>query len=1138
MTRIKAATPPNPLGSMIKAGSFAYASLLLIALAAAFLFHRADGLEAGNGGDSTPPSVVSISTHGVLARNIRVNYNEPLAPTSAPEPGAYQVTVDGETQAIQKIALGEALVRIKLFAHPKHGTTVLLSYDPADGTALTDSAGNPAPAFENAKVETSPVTPEPPENLAARLDGRTLSVSWDPPQNDGGTPVFEYVIQWRSEGQEYRWDRQTATADTSQRITGLGEGTNYHIRVSAINARGESTQATETTIRIPDQTPPKVTEATLNDNSVTITYSETLATNQGNQLASSFSSSNGEITGTGITDDRITLTLTGRQEGQATLTVGYHGPEQVIRDGQGNPAPFFDGLKAPPEGPPGKPGNVRTTLREPGQVTLSWQAPSRTGGRPVLSHTVQWKADGEEYEASRQAEIPHWKSSHTVAGLTQGADYTFRVWANNVHGAGEAVETRETPAGFPGMLRHTVAQELAERHEHTHPWLMKTWQHIQENPEFSFEQKPPSAPLFAQAEIDLDCRTDTQGLEHCRAGRIAVAQGYQNNTGILSHELAHFYTLASDLPYNPEATVAAFMYFESIQCGYASGELMADVMALSIDTGMLTGYWRKCDGDFKHYGTSRNTRQAFAVVESALQGEIPRWFTEHYSDENGNTDMEKLWAGIKNIERDDQRRRAVYHMKDAHGGYCNPRLTADEVNNRETGTLTNPWKESGCMPGVPQNVRAEATVGGVTISWTAPKSQGGAPVTGFSIEWRNDGQEFDDSRRDRVPTEGNSTGEFTHTINRPTDGQDYSVRVLASNALGESPPSTEVTGTPRETTPPQKIRARVDGETLRVLYNEALDENSAPPANAYDVRVVKRGSSESWQDEKARRGVDGVSINGNSVILTLTSAVTSEDYVVISYAPPSNRDSSRVRDSAGNAAAGFKPTEAFNDTEEAPAGAAEPEEPDQNSSPTGEPTISGTVRVGETLTASTSDIADADGLDNVSFSYQWIRPEGGTDTDIAGETAQTYELSGDDVGKTIQVRVTFTDNADNEESLTSAATGVVAPRPPLTASFQGQPSSHDGQADFTFELHFSEEVPVSYLTLRDHAFTVTGGTVIKAQRLTQGSNLGWRITVTPDSSADVAVLLPVTTGCDASGAICTGDGRKLSNRHEFTVSGP
>ena len=81
--------------------------------------------------------------------------------------------------------------------------------------------------------------------------------------------------------------------------------------------------------------------------------------------------------------------------------------------------------------------------------------------------------------------------------------------------------------------------------------------------------------------------------------------------------------------------------------------------------------------------------------------------------------------------------------------------------------------------------------------------------------------------------------------------------------------------------------------------------------------------------------------------------------------------------------------------------------------------------MGETLTADTSGIADADGLDNASYSYQWIRNDGTTDTDIPDATGSTYTLSDDDVGKTIKVRVSFTDDAANEEALTSPATGTV-----------------------------------------------------------------------------------------------------------------
>ena len=97
-----------------------------------------------------------------------------------------------------------------------------------------------------------------------------------------------------------------------------------------------------------------------------------------------------------------------------------------------------------------------------------------------------------------------------------------------------------------------------------------------------------------------------------------------------------------------------------------------------------------------------------------------------------------------------------------------------------------------------------------------------------------------------------------------------------------------------------------------------------------------------------------------------------------------------------------------------------------NSLATGLPTISGTPQVGETLTAETSGIADDDGLENASYSYQWIRNDGTTDSGIQGATGSTYTLTSDDEGKTIKVRVFFTDDASNAETLTSDATAVVA----------------------------------------------------------------------------------------------------------------
>ena len=62
----------------------------------------------------------------------------------------------------------------------------------------------------------------------------------------------------------------------------------------------------------------------------------------------------------------------------------------------------------------------------------------------------------------------------------------------------------------------------------------------------------------------------------------------------------------------------------------------------------------------------------------------------------------------------------------------------------------------------------------------------------------------------------------------------------------------------------------------------------------------------------------------------------------------------------------------------------------------------------------------------MTYSYQWLANDGTSDTDIAGETDSSYTLAAADEGKTIKVRVSFTDDAANEETLTSGATAEVA----------------------------------------------------------------------------------------------------------------
>ena len=109
-----------------------------------------------------------------------------------------------------------------------------------------------------------------------------------------------------------------------------------------------------------------------------------------------------------------------------------------------------------------------------------------------------------------------------------------------------------------------------------------------------------------------------------------------------------------------------------------------------------------------------------------------------------------------------------------------------------------------------------------------------------------------------------------------------------------------------------------------------------------------------------------------------------------------------------------------------------------NNPPMGQPRITGTARVGQTLTAVTTDIQDADGLGD--FAYQW-KADG---TNIAGAMDSSYRLTNNEVGKRITVTVSFTDGIGTEETVTSLPTDAVReavtpppppPPPVLTVAF-------------------------------------------------------------------------------------------------------
>lgn len=106
---------------------------------------------------------------------------------------------------------------------------------------------------------------------------------------------------------------------------------------------------------------------------------------------------------------------------------------------------------------------------------------------------------------------------------------------------------------------------------------------------------------------------------------------------------------------------------------------------------------------------------------------------------------------------------------------------------------------------------------------------------------------------------------------------------------------------------------------------------------------------------------------------------------------------------------------------------------------------------------------------------------------------------------------------------------------PLTASFAGTPEAHYGKF-FTFEVHFSEPLPLNYVKLRDEgAFQLANARIVEAKRIAPPSNQHWTITVLPTQVEDITISLSKDRTCDEPGAICTVLGKRLSNSPWATV---
>ena len=245
-----------------------------------------------------------------------------------------------------------------------------------------------------------------------------------------------------------------------------------------------------------------------------------------------------------------------------------------------------------------------------------------------------------------------------------------------------------------------IKEEIIDKYAEDNPWLLSAWNHTN-RPDFEYKIDDTQFH-HVQPAVIYSTHSDEE-LNKIRSTRFSINTpeedsgewGLSQSTYV--HELAHVYTLANGISARPEALAAGHLYFADLSNGSAycpGAELYADAATLLVPVGrnIYAGYWHRCE-----HLPSVVTSEAEAVVRSAFNDEIPRWFYDTFQQADGSWNYKAIWDLVKTL-RYTERVTVVYQLKDAFGGYCSDEAARSSAFNYGL-ELDQPWRDGGCTTG-------------------------------------------------------------------------------------------------------------------------------------------------------------------------------------------------------------------------------------------------------------------------------------------------------------------------------------------------------------------------------------------------------------------------------------------------------